>query len=359
MLIKNICRSYNLSGPLKAPFSIRIDTAGNISAVGDIPDTPEPERIVDATGLCISPGWIDLHTHIYQGVSDAGIDPDLIGPAQGVSVLVDAGSAGHITFPGLRDYIIKKRNYEIYAFLNYGSIGITRANYIGDFETDAFIQPRETLACIEQNRSYIRGLKVRACKAVLKGRLGCELVKAAADLAQEAKAPLMVHIGEPGPRLEDILKTLHQGDIVTHSFHSKGNIVDPSTGKIIQAAYAARERGVLFDVGHGAASFDIDIGRKSIAQGFKPDLVSTDLYARSFPKPVESLAVTMTKMISCGLEPEEVIDMVTRRAAGVLGLDRRGLEQGCRACFTLFKITDHIQIEPVMTILGADTYGAS
>jgi dihydroorotase len=203
-----------------------------------------------------------------------------------------------------------------------------------------------------------------------------EIVKDAAELALKADLPLMVHVGEPEPQLGDILNVLHKGDIVTHCFHGKpGGIIDAYSGGLIKEARAARERGVLFDIGHGAASFDFNIGRRAIAQGFKPDLVGTDLHGHSFPKPVGSLSVTMAKMVSCGLELAEVIDMVTRKPAEVLRLDdvRQGIRSGIRANFTLFEIEETektyidakgnpivtaLQINPVMTVIGSKVYRA-
>jgi dihydroorotase len=167
LLISSISRSFNLGDFGRLPFSIAIDEDGKIEGVGKISGGPSYE-VIDAAGLYVSPGWIDIHTHVYDGVCDIALNPDLIGPVQGVATIVDAGSAGHITFRGFKNYIIQPRDYEIYSFLNYGSIGITRCNVICDYETDDFIQPEETLACITQNRQYIRGLKMRACKVVFK-----------------------------------------------------------------------------------------------------------------------------------------------------------------------------------------------
>lgn len=379
IFVKNISRCSGFTGgkepsPAKGAFSVLIDGEGKIAG---FPERPDADcEIIDASGLCLSPGWIDIHTHIYRGVCDIGLEPDLVGPGRGVAAIVDAGSAGYITFPGLRDYIIKNRDYEIYSFLNYGSAGIIRCNVIGDYETDAFIQPEETLACIERNREYIKGLKLRACKTVLKGRLGIGLVRDAAALSREAGVPLMVHVGEPGPELGDILNALNPGDIVTHCFHGKpGGILSPG-GRIIKEALSARERGVLFDVGHGAASFNFNVGKAAISQGFKPDLIGTDLHGRNYPRPVGSLAATMSKMISCGLEPEEIIGMVTRGPAEVLrlGEERLALRPGTRARFTLFRIEEtgetlfdsngnaidvRLRFLPVMTVIGSNVFPAA
>ena len=369
ILIKNISHHCGFTDPVKTPFSIFIDENGKIAKHPEN-DVVSGCDIIDASNLWVSPGWIDIHTHIYKGVCDWGLDPDLFGPARGVTTMVDAGSSGHITFPGFRDSIIRQRDYEIYAFLNYGSAGFIRTNVIGDYETDDFIQPEETLNCIEENRDYIKGLKLRACKIILKDRRGIELVKAATDLAQQARVPLMIHIGEPGPELPDILNVLHAGDIVTHTYHGKPRgILFPQNGQVLKEAYAARDRGVLFDVGHGYGSFNCNVAQKAISQGFKPDLIGTDLHGLSYPFPVGSLAITMSKVISCGLEVEEAIRKVTQKPVEVLKLDQKrlSLKPGTKSCLTLFRVEEkevtyfdsmmnpvntRIQILPVMTIIG-------
>ncbi|WP_320128800.1 amidohydrolase family protein [uncultured Sphaerochaeta sp.] len=365
ILIKNICNNFFLSGEKLSRFSILIDDCGNVEKIGDIPEN-DAYKCIDAEFCYVSPGWVDVHTHIYKGVCDIGIDPDLIGPKTGVSTLIDAGSSGCVTFTGLRDYIIKKKDYPIYEFLNYGVIGITRCNIICDYETDDFVEPDETLRCIEDNRDIIRGLKLRACKVVFKGR-GIPFVRDAEALAREAKVPMMVHVGEPEPYLGDILDVLGSGDVVTHCFNGKpGNILDPHTGKIIIQALKARDRGVLFDVGHGCASYDTNIGKAAIKQGFKPDMIGSDLHGHSYPNPVRNLPVTMSKMCSSGLSVEEILRAVTITAKNMLRIPL-GIQVGEKASFTLFKIIDkqvvyrdvydnpidtHVQFIPLYTIVG-------
>ena len=137
ILLKNIGDAYFIPGIGKG------DSVSIINGRISFDMLPETfySSIIDCSGLSLSPGWIDMHTHIYKGVCDIAMDPDRFGPVTGVTGLVDAGSAGCITFGGLRDYIIKQREYSIFEFLNYGSIGITRCNVICDYETDDFIQP--------------------------------------------------------------------------------------------------------------------------------------------------------------------------------------------------------------------------
>ena len=368
LLIQNVGSVYEIP-ELSPGDDILMSAAGTVVAVGPL-QKPKGCRCIDAQALSLSPGWIDMHTHVYDGVTDIALDPDLIGPRQGVTVLVDAGSSGHVTFPGFRKYLIDPKPYRIFAFLNFGSIGLIRTNVIGDFETDDCLQPDETLQCIQSNRDVIRGVKVRACTVTLKGR-GIEVVRRASATARAANLPLMVHIGEPGPPLGEILNSLHPGDIVTHCFHGKPGRITGNDGRIIPEAYAARERGVLFDIGHGGASFAIRVAQQAVLNaGFQPDLISTDLHNRNIDGPVHSLAVTMSKMFACGLGEAEIIAGVTTNPARALGIDdyRSGIV-GKEARFTLFEtvengetffdadgnaITPARRVCPRLTILGSE-----
>ena len=340
ILIRRIGSVYGVPD-LSSGDDLRIGADGRAAAAG--PDQDKGNCVcIDARALTLSPGWIDIHTHVYEGVTDIALDPDLIGPVQGVSVLADAGSSGHVTFPGFRKYIIDTKPYGIFAFLNFGSIGLIRTNVIGDFETDDCIQSDETLRCIEANRDVIRGVKLRACRVTLKGR-GIEIVHRASAAAREADLPLMVHIGEPGPPLGEILNSLRAGDIVTHCFHGKPGCIIGDNGRIIPEAYAARERGVLFDIGHGGASFDIHVGRRAVLDGgFRPHLISTDLHSHNINGPVHSLALTMSKMLACGLDEGEILEGVTAAPARSLGIeDYQSGILGREARFTLFETVEN------------------
>lgn len=308
-----------------------------------------PKRVVDAktidcSSLCLSPGWIDLHTHIYEGVCDIGLNPALLGPNQSVTHILDAGSSGYVTYPGLKKYLIDSSEFDIKVFLNLGAIGITKCNKICDYEGDAFIDIDSTIKCIEENRDIIKGVKVRACKVVLKGK-GIEVVKDAAKVAKETNLPLMVHIGDAPPLLNEIIDELKEGDIITHCFNGKKyNIINPNTGKIFDYVWDAKKRGILFDIGHGGASFNFKIAKIAMSEGFYPDFVSTDLHTQSI-NIIKNQANVLDKVFSCGMDLESALYAVSRTPRKILGLqDFNGDFNSYPIDFSLFKIEEGSKI---------------
>jgi len=326
------------------------------------------EKTLDLKDYYISPGWIDLHTHIFHLISNIGLNPDDIGPKTGVSVLVDAGSAGEVNFNGFKEYIIKSRNYPVYSFINIGSTGLMLANNLSELDSLKKIMIENLIECIENNRDYIKGVKLRASGVILRG-LGFEIVKLAKKVAKEVDLPLMVHVGEPLPLLEDILPCLEAEDIVTHVYHGKrwgifeGNNLIPEVKE-------ALARGVKFDLGHGEASFDFNVAEKAISKGFKPYTISSDLHRNNLNGPVYDLATTISKMLNLGFSLEELIEMVSHNPAEILKIESyREDFFDKEARFTVFKIEEGCYsfkdsnnnqqtmgkfIKPVYTIIGSD-----
>jgi len=324
------------------PVDIMIDSNGTITKIGNNLSVSERDRYLDLKGCYISPGWIDLHTHIYEGVCDIAIDPDLIGPRTGVAMLVDAGSSGEANFRGLRKFVIEPRAYPIKAFLNIGTIGCTAANRVSEIGSSECIDLLRSRDCVEENRDLIKGIKVRASKSILKG-MGNQPVVIAKRLAEEMGLPLMVHIGEPPIYLEDLVHDiLEAGDIITHIYHGKvGTSLLGNAEKVLNLYQTAVDKGILLDVGHGAASFSCEAARRAIAKGLKPYTISTDLHSLNYRGPVWSLAAVMSKMLAVGLRIPEVISMVTSHPATILAeTGWNVIEGGHKAMLTCFSIKE-------------------
>jgi dihydroorotase len=199
-----------------------IDADGTVAAAGAgiASQAPADVRRVEAEGAFLSPGWVDLHTHVWWGGTDISIRPEQCGAARGVTTLVDAGSAGEANFHGLREHVMESARETIYAFLNIGSIGLVACNRVSELIDMRSVDLDRTVAVIEANRDRIVGVKCRA-SAVITGTWGMEALKLAKKIARIVDLPLMVHVGEPPPLYDDVLDVLDPGDIVTHCFNGK------------------------------------------------------------------------------------------------------------------------------------------
>ncbi len=346
-----------------------LDIAAGPLHVGDdglITATAMPgARQIDCGGAYLSPGWCDLHVHVWHGGTDISVRASEAGRATGVTAMADAGSAGEANFHGLREYVIEPQAETVKAFLNIGSIGLVACNRVSELIDMRSIDVDRTLAVIEANRDVICGVKVRA-SGVIVGAWGITPAKIAKRLGEITDLPLMVHVGEPPPLIDEVFDILSPGDIVTHCFNGKkaGSIRD--TAALFNQARHLSERGVRMDIGHGQASFCFATARASIADGLRPWSISTDLHLRNIHGAVLDLATTASKLMAVGLPFDETIAAISTRPRETLALPATA-RPGARADFTLFRVDDSTQevidslgnrltldrmIEPVATIIG-------
>jgi dihydroorotase len=288
--------------------------------------------------LYLSAGWVDLHTHVYDGFTSLSVPPDQAGLEAGVHLLADAGSAGEATIDGFARYLVPSARTSLRAWLNIGSHGLVHLREVSD---PAWIDVDRTLDAIGRHSDLVCGVKVR-CSGAIVGSMGLQPLDLARLVAREAGLPLMVHIGEAPPLIGDILDRLGDGDVITHCFHGKvGRPWEPD-GSPAAPLRRALERGVRLDVGHGRASFSFQVAERAIASGWLPSTISTDLHVRNVRGPVYDLATTMTKLLGCGMELGQVIAAVTAHPRRVLGgeepwLGDGGLVRGA----TLFEVADN------------------
>jgi len=286
--------------------------------------------------LYLSPGWIDLHTHVYDGVASLSVTPDDAGLDTGVHMVVDAGSAGEATLAGLRKYVVPRYQTEVRAWLNISSIGLVHLKEVSDL---SLINVDRTVQAIEENRDFICGVKVRASGAIV-GSLGLQPLQLAILAARETDLPVMVHIGEAPPAVDDVLDLLRAGDVITHCYHGKIGTPWERNGLPSAAMRRAIEKGVRLDIGHGAASFSFDVCANAITGGWSPYTISTDVHIRNINGPVYDLATTMTKLLHCGMALEDIIAAVTSSPADVLRLTDWCELGGALKRATLFRVSD-------------------
>ena len=372
LLIKN-ARPIGFAQPGLPPvLDVLIAADGVILDVGAA-IVADNAKIVGANGAFISPGWTDLHAHVWYGGTDISIRPEQGGAARGVTTIVDAGSAGEANFHGLREFIIEPARENIYAFLNLGSIGLVACNRVTELQDMRSIDIDRTIAVIKANRDVIVGLKVRA-SAVISGGWDLVPLKLAKKLSRVLDLPVMVHVGEPPPLYDDVLGLLTEGDIVTHCFNGKqgGSIIEDED--LFRLAEDAARRGIILDVGHGGASFSFDVGKAALERGLMPNTISTDLHNRSLDNAVWDLATTMSKLLSLGMGMEDVVIASSTAPKRAIGKPADNLlTKGKPAEFTLFDLVDgdlivtdsqgarstlHRTFEPRYAILGAEAVPA-
>ncbi|NKB66647.1 MAG: amidohydrolase/deacetylase family metallohydrolase [Candidatus Latescibacteria bacterium] len=295
---------------------------GKVAAVGSNLDPAQARQTLDANGRLVTPGLIDLHVHVYWGVSHLGVDPDSTCLARGATTVVDAGSAGADTFPGFRKFIIDVSDTRILAQLNISSQGMLTSD-IGEFELPEYANVDKACRMIEQHRDLILGIKVRLTReSIVSQRSGMIPLHRAREAADAVGLPIMVHPQAAWcDTIDDVLAVMKKGDILTHCFHGMDCGIFDDHDQIRPSVHDALERGVLFDVGHGAGSFSWDVAERALAAGVVPQTISSDLHTGNINGPVYDLVNIISKFLELDMDLDAVLAKVTSVPAQVIGME--------------------------------------
>lgn len=311
---------------------------GKIAALGSLPESTEAKQTLTLGGqVHVSAGWIDGHTHCYPASPLYHDEPDKVGVESGVTTVIDAGSTGADDVDDFQR-IAATCKTRVHALLNISRIGLLRQNELAD---PADIDPVLAQAAIRRHPGFIVGIKARMSGSVV-GESGLQPLRMAKQIQQaNGNLPLMVHVGNTPPDLDEIVALLGEGDLLTHCFNGKPNRILTPAGELRQAVREAMRRGLLLDIGHGGASFSFEVAELAIAQGILPHTISSDIYCKNRIKgPVYSLAHVMSKFFAIGMTLEQVLACVTHQAADALRLPGKGrLEVGADADITLFQVS--------------------
>ncbi|MDF2599215.1 MAG: dihydroorotase [Methylobacterium brachiatum] len=316
---------------------------GRVSGFGrDLPAGPATQ-VRDMAGAIVTPGLIDLHTHVYWGGTSIGIDADEFCRTSGVTTSVDTGSAGPGNFAGFRKHVIDRSEARILAYLHVSFAGIfafSKTIMVGESRDPQLMAPREAVEVAEANRDVIVGIKVRVGRNS-SGDQGTAPLNIALQVAEETGLPLMAHIDEPPPSYEEVLAMLRPGDVLTHAFRPFPNSPVTAQGAVRPALRDARARGVLFDIGHGKGSFAFKTARAMLAGGFLPDTISSDVHQLCIDGPAFDQVTTMSKMLCLGMSLHEVIAASTVNAAVALKRMEYGtLKVGALGDATVLSVRD-------------------
>ena len=292
---------------------------GKVAAVGDRLD-PGGADVRDLTGRIVTPGLIDLHTHVYWGGTSLGIDAAMFARKSAVTTCVDTGSAGPGNFAGFRKHVIEPSAIRILPYLHVsfaGIYGFSTKVMVGEGHDIRLLAARDCLDVVQANQDLIVGIKVRLGR-VASGTAGIVPLDVAEQVADETGLPLMVHIDEPPPSYEAVVARLRPGDVLTHCFRPFPNAPVNGRGEVRPALIEARKRGVIFDIGHGMGSFSWATARAMMDQGFPPDTISSDIHALCLDGPAYDQVTTLSKFLALGMALTDVIAASTVAAAKAL-----------------------------------------
>ena len=274
----------------------------------------------DVAGKIVTPGLIDLHTHVYWGGTSLGIDAEEFCRTSGVTTAIDTGSAGPGNFAGFRKHVIEPSQVRILAYLHVSHAGIyafSNRVMVGESEELRNMDPVSAVEVANANRDVIVGIKVRVGRGA-SGNSGIVPLDIALEVANEAGMPLMCHIDHPPPRYEEVLERLRPGDVLTHAFRPFPNSPATQQGTVKQEVLEARKRGVKFDIGHGKGSFAFKTARAMLANGFQPDTISSDVHKLCIDGPAFDQVTTLSKFLCLGMPLADVIAASTVNAAQAL-----------------------------------------
>lgn len=287
---------------------------GKVAAVGE---NLSGGKTVDVKGRIVTPGLIDIHTHVYWGGTSLGVDPVMVAERSAVTTLIDAGSAGAGNMHGFRKHVIEPAPIRILAYLNISFPGIfafSKPVMVGEGTDLRLLDANECVRVSREHSDLVVGVKVRV-GGVASGENGATALYLALDAADMLGMPVMAHLDRMPPSRHEVLPYLRRGDVLTHCYRPFPNAPVHGDGKVRQEVWDARKRGVLFDIGHGAGSFAFRSAREALKNGFPPDIISSDVHTLSIGGPAFDLLVTMSKLLCLGMSLGDVVRACTETPA--------------------------------------------
>jgi dihydroorotase len=315
---------------------------GQVAAVAATIAPDRGVQRIDADGRLLTPGLVDLHTHFCPHIG-IGLPADELVGITGTTTAVSAGDTGASNLGAFTHWARPQTRTRLFAFVHISTIGLSGAGQIGEMVNIEYANVDLCAKAVAENPDVVLGVKVRMTKSVV-GQNGLEPLRRAIQAAAMAgpQFRIMCHIGDAPGSISDVLDLLRPGDILTHAFSGAGNNI-VQNGQLAPAAKAAKQRGVIFDIGHGGGSFDYTVCEPALQQGGQPDTISSDLHGISINTPgYPVLPNVMSKLLNLGVPLEDVVARATWEPAKIInrvpGLGT--LQIGAPADISIFDLVD-------------------
>lgn len=324
----------------------------------------EVQHVIDATDCIVIPGLIDYHVHYYRGGSENGVNADASSFPCGVTTAVDGGTVGAGGYEHYRNSIVAGSQVRLLNYLLVASGGQSNDRYPENLDP-AFFDEEKILSLFEKYPDNLVALKTRISNSIISPGMTERSVRRTVEIAEKAGTRVVVHVTDCSIPLDELAAMLRPGDVICHIYQGFGNTCLGRLNKmekdaarkatVLPGLFAARRRGVLFDSSNGRSNFDLTVCRSAIAQGFVPDIISSDNNTSSwFLQPMHVLPRIMSKFIDFGMDLSDVLDAATIAPAKLIGRpDLASMAPGTEADIAIFR---HIKKEVPYRDLAGHTF---
>ena len=297
----------------------------DIALIGGRIAEPAPGKeyrlVVDAEGMVVAPGLIDYHVHCFQHGNEIAVSPEATSFCCGATTVVDGGSCGAGGYELFHRGVVTMSDVRVLAYLLVGSGGQSNDRYPENLDP-RFFDEGKIVELFDRYRGELVGLKTRISKNIIDPSMAEASLARTVEIAEKAGTRVVVHVTDCSMPLDKLAGMLRPGDVVCHIYQNRGeNTCLDADGKVLDGLWAARKRGVLFDASNGRGNYDLNTCQAAIAQGFLPDIISSDInYIGSFLQPLHSLPRVLSKYLDFGLSLEQVLDCAVTRPAELVGM---------------------------------------